>query len=79
MDVIESDDRVARVAEQLAREFGETVPRTDIDEVVHAARRDLDGQVPPHALDELLHRLAHYRLSELSPAGRAGFPWRARG
>jgi hypothetical protein len=69
MDVIDTDDHVARVAEQLAREFGETVTRTDIDEVVRVARRDLDGQVPPHSLDELLHRLAHYRLSQLSPAG----------
>lgn len=69
MDVIEQDDYVSRLAGQLAREFGETVPRADIEEVVRVARRDLDGQVPPEALDELLHRLAHYRLSQLSPAG----------
>ncbi|MFD2416804.1 hypothetical protein [Amycolatopsis pigmentata] len=68
MDVIERDDCVSGVAEQLAREFGKSVPRADIEEVVATARRDLDGQVPPHALDELLHRLAHYRLSQLSPA-----------
>lgn len=68
MDVIEKDDCVSRVTEQLAREFGETLLRADIEEVVREARRDLDGQVPPHALDELLHRLAHYRLSQVSPA-----------
>ncbi|HET6504142.1 MAG TPA: hypothetical protein VFG87_25615 [Amycolatopsis sp.] len=63
-----ADENVARVADGLAREFAETVPRSHVEDIVRLARQDLDGQIPPSALDELLHRLAHYRLSRLNPA-----------
>jgi hypothetical protein len=63
-----ADENVSRVADALAREFAETVPRSHVVDIVRVARQDLDGQVPPSALDELLHRLAHYRLTRLNPA-----------
>lgn len=61
-----ADEQVRRVTEQLAREFAGIVPRADLEEVVRAASRDLAGQVVPTALEEMLHRLAHYRLSQLT-------------
>lgn len=62
------DEHVSRATELLAIEFAGLVPRADIESVVRAARQDLAGQVVPAALDEMLHRLAHYRLSRLTAA-----------
>ncbi|MEC3975824.1 hypothetical protein [Amycolatopsis sp. H20-H5] len=50
------------MSDQLSVEFAGRVPRSVVDRTVEAARHDLDGQTPPGALEELLHRLAHYRL-----------------
>lgn len=57
------DEHVSRATEQLAPEFAGVVPRAELESIVRTARQDLEGQVVPTALDEMLHRLAHYRLS----------------
>lgn len=62
-----ADEHVSRVTEQLAHEFAGTVSRAELEDVVLGARRDLEGQVVPAALDEMLHRLAHYRLTASAP------------
>jgi hypothetical protein len=56
------------VALSLQVQFGDRLPRGCIAAVVAAARRDLEGQVPPAALGEMLHRLAAYRLETLDAA-----------
>ncbi|WP_052372225.1 hypothetical protein [Amycolatopsis taiwanensis] len=72
-DKAPADEHVWRVTEQLAHEFAGIVSRADLEDVVLSARRDLEGQVVPAALDEMLHRLAHYRLTRLT-ASTPGSP-----
>ena len=60
-----SDIRVHQVAVHLVAEFDGAMPPDMIEHVVLAARRDLDGEVPPEALPEFLHRLARQRLVDL--------------
>lgn len=54
------------VHEHLAAEFDGVVPPTVVAVVVRDAERDLQGQVVPGALDEMLHRLVEVRLHELT-------------
>jgi len=54
-----------QVVVRLAAEFSGTLSRKVVADTVFAARRDLDGQVVPEALGEMLHRLAHHRLGGL--------------
>jgi hypothetical protein len=49
----------------VAAVFGGIVRREVIERVVLAARRDLEGQVPPEALAEFTHRAARQRLADL--------------
>jgi hypothetical protein len=56
---------IDKVAEDLAVAFGGSVRRDVIERVVSAARRDLDGEVPPAALAEFTHRAARQRLADL--------------
>jgi hypothetical protein len=65
--VRESDHHVEVVSGELSREFRTVLPDSTITEVVAAARHDLEGQIVPEALQEMLHRLAHHRLSALCP------------
>jgi hypothetical protein len=59
------------VAEQLMAEFGGVLPVEVIEAEVRSAEQDLRGQVPTDSLEELVHRLAGYRLRErLEAAGR---------
>ena len=66
-----ADEHVSRTTEQLALEFAGIVPRANLERIVRAAKQDLEGQVVPTALDEMLHRLAHYRLTELTASASA--------
>jgi len=53
----------ADVVERLFREFNEQHSLPMIADVVHACLTDLEGQVPPGALAELLERSARQRLT----------------
>jgi hypothetical protein len=53
-----------QVAEHLTAEFGGVLPQVVVEAEVEAAEQELRGQVHPESLDELLHRLAAYRLHE---------------
>ncbi|MDQ2586755.1 hypothetical protein [Saccharothrix yanglingensis] len=50
---------------RLTAEFHDVLPREVVTDTVLAARRDLEGQVAGEALAEMLHRLAHHRLTRL--------------
>jgi hypothetical protein len=56
--------RATRIAAHLTAEFDGVLPRAVVEAEVKAAEYELRGQVPPGSLDELLHRLAAYRLHE---------------
>lgn len=62
-------ESVADVAERLMVTYDGIVPLRMVTNVVLEAARDLRGQVPPGALAEMLHQLAHHRLESLSPTG----------
>jgi hypothetical protein len=57
------------VARQLSVEFDGVLPRGIVEAEVAAAEAELRGQVSPGSRDELLHRLAGYRLRERAGAG----------
>ena len=59
------EERIAAVERELAAEFGGVASPATVSEVVTAARRDLDCEVPLDSLDEFLHRLAHQRLLDV--------------
>ncbi|GAA2685745.1 MULTISPECIES: hypothetical protein [Actinosynnema] len=71
MDVLShsSEAGITRVLTGLAAEFGDRLPESVVTGTVLQARRDLQGQIAPESLEELLHRLAHYRLRALPDAG----------
>ena len=56
--------RRPEVAEHLAAEFADEVPVSAVEEAVRMARRELRGQVPPGAMEEMVHRLAGHRLAD---------------
>jgi hypothetical protein len=58
------------IARQLALEFDDVLPRVAVEAMVEEAAAELRGQVPPGSLDEMVHRLAGYRLRETVEAGR---------
>ncbi|GAB3561910.1 hypothetical protein GCM10027445_01520 [Amycolatopsis endophytica] len=62
------DDLVTSVSASLAGEFGDAVATSEIDRVVRAALRDLDGRVVSEAVTEMLHSLARHRLRRLVAA-----------
>ncbi|GAB2780864.1 hypothetical protein [Amycolatopsis magusensis] len=70
IDTARSEDVVSKVVRELAGEFA-TVPPSGIVGTVVAAKRDLDGQIVPEAMEEMLHRLAQFRLTRWDVAGRA--------
>lgn len=59
-------DDVNVVALDLAEEFGDRVAEETVATVVDNARHDLQGQVVPGSMAELVHRLAHTRLDVLT-------------
>lgn len=54
-----------QVTDELAAEFGGTLSRPIVTTTVLDAHRDLQGQVVPEALGEMLHRLAQHRLNRM--------------
>ncbi|WP_033288083.1 hypothetical protein [Amycolatopsis jejuensis] len=72
-----ADDVCVEVGEWLAGKFTGRFSPAAVHQVVRAAARDLEGQIVPEALGEMLHRLARCRLSRLSDATsgiRTGIP-----
>jgi hypothetical protein len=66
-NIPQTPEHISLVVEQLTDELGATVPRSSIEDIVRTASQDLEGQVLPSSLEEMLHRLAHYRLTRTSP------------
>jgi hypothetical protein len=54
------------VIAHMAAEYAGVVPTPLVVAVVRDAERDLRGQVVPAALGEMLHRLAAFRLHEIT-------------
>lgn len=76
MDKVRADDSVREVTDHLADEFAGVLRRADVAATVREACRDLDGQIVPAALTEMLHRLARYRLASRIPMRRPTGPFR---
>ncbi|GAA3230988.1 hypothetical protein GCM10017691_24500 [Pseudonocardia petroleophila] len=66
---IEEHGDVDRVAGLLGEEFAGALPRTVVRHEVGVARRELSGQVPAGAFEELMHRLAAQRLRQRRDGG----------
>lgn len=64
LDDLESVDGVAQ---RLMSEFDGILPKRQVASTVLQAVADLDGQVPPDALPQMLHQLAHQRLYSSIP------------
>lgn len=60
--------RGSAVDRELSAEFDGVLPRVIVEAEVAVAEAELLGQVPPGALDEMLHRLAGHRLRERAGA-----------
>ncbi|SMD24706.1 hypothetical protein [Lentzea albidocapillata] len=71
VEVERSDRHVMEVTNGLAAEFSGVLARPVVSEAVLDARRDLEGQIVPEALSEMLHQLARHRLGNLSTARKA--------
>lgn len=60
-----SNEDVREVFNGLATEFNGVLPRAVVSRTVLDAHQDLDGQIVPDALAEMLHQLARHRLISL--------------
>ncbi len=58
----ETDPHYREAVRRLSAEFGGRLSRKTVARTVLDARRDLEGQIMPEAIPEMLHRLAHHRL-----------------
>jgi hypothetical protein len=57
-----TEDIVDEVRTWLSGEFSKRLPESAIGDIVRGARSDLDGQIVPEAMGEMLHRLARFRV-----------------
>ncbi len=65
----ESDKSIESVADEvelLMQEYADAVGPAQVSATFQQARRELEGQIPPGAFPELVHRLAEQRLAVLS-------------
>ena len=76
VEVANEDQQVEEVAEALAEEFSGVLPRPVVSKTVLDARRDLEGQIVPEALGEMLHQLARHRLNTLGAVKKTAVPGR---
>ncbi|GLY42753.1 hypothetical protein Amsp01_087760 [Amycolatopsis sp. NBRC 101858] len=58
----QADSITDEVSTWLTGEFASLLPATDITAIVRSARTDLEGQIVPEAMGEMLHRLARFRV-----------------
>ncbi|HVV24913.1 MAG TPA: hypothetical protein VHF06_36115 [Pseudonocardiaceae bacterium] len=56
------------IAERLYLEFEAALPPSVVYSTLVAAEHDLDGQIAAEAWDEMVYRLARYRLGQLAAA-----------
>jgi hypothetical protein len=70
-EVEQTDRHVIEVTNGLAAEFSGVLSRPAVTATVLDARRDLEGQIVPEALSEMLHQLARHRLQTLCRNGTA--------
>ncbi|WP_158853471.1 hypothetical protein [Saccharothrix deserti] len=68
VDQYQQDPYCRDAVRTLAAEFSGRVPRKVVARTVVGARQDLQGQIQPEALAEMLHRLAHHRLDTMITA-----------
>lgn len=62
---VQPDRYCLEAVSRLITEFDGVLPREVVTGTVLTARRDLEGQVAPEALAEMLHHLAHHRLDRI--------------
>jgi hypothetical protein len=62
--------RRSELTRRLAVEYDGVLPQVTVEAEVRAAETELRGQVPAGSLDEMIHRLAGYRLAERVGAER---------
>lgn len=67
----QTDRHVMEVTNGLAAEFSGVLARPVVSKTVLDARRDLEGQIMPEALSEMLHQLARHRLGSLCGVTKA--------
>jgi hypothetical protein len=65
VDRYQQDPYCREAVSKLAATFSGRVPRRVVASTVVGARKDLEGQIQPEALAEMLHRLAQYRLDAM--------------
>ncbi|MFC3453760.1 hypothetical protein [Amycolatopsis speibonae] len=57
-----TDDITDEVRQWLSREFSSSLSESAVTEIVCSAHADLEGQIRPDAMGEMLHRLARFRV-----------------
>ncbi|WP_340687863.1 hypothetical protein LCL61_17860 [Amycolatopsis coloradensis] len=57
-----TDDITDEVRQWLSREFAPSLSEAAVNDIVCAAHAELDGQIRPDAMGEMLHRLARFRV-----------------
>lgn len=57
-----TDDITDEVRRWLSREFASSLSESAVSEIVRAAHAELEGQIRPDAMGEMLHRLARFRV-----------------
>ncbi|WP_434446760.1 hypothetical protein [Lentzea sp. E54] len=60
-----SDKHVLTATSELSAEYDGVLSSRIVADTVLGARRDLEGQIVPDAIGEMLHQLARYRLERL--------------
>jgi hypothetical protein len=61
-----ADYRDRAIAERLSLEFEAVLPPSAVHTTLAGAERDLAGQIAPEAWDEMVYRLAQYRLGQIT-------------
>lgn len=69
MDLYSADSREGAVRKRLYSEFEATVPLSVMRSTLARAEHDLTGQIVPEAWDEMVYRLARYRLEQITSDG----------
>ncbi len=58
----QTDDITDEVRDWLSREFAASLSESTVCDIVRSAHADLEGQIRPDAMAEMLHRLARFRV-----------------
>lgn len=69
IDLYPADSRDGAVRERLYSEFEAAVPLSVGRSTLARAEHDLTGQIMPEAWDEMVYRLARYRLEQITSDG----------